>query len=330
MTILRIGMLLSFLLSLMVGVLAEECVIPENGMAITESTTFCQGEYTLPDGIIIADDNVAIDCSNAVLRGDFSGTAFTAVGRTGISVKNCIIQDYENGFYFDNVADYRVQDNDLDVITNRFVNLSTKNEQEQKNITIQPIVEEQQKQEEKGDNQEQMNEQLRKDREVIGNTITHEELGEARVSEKDVMNIAVQKIYEPLEQGMRVQTNIPPLEGVYTVYELIPKSLAQHADDTVFSESGFFTFNDDPAKVKVEVNLGEGFSFSYTTPGQEGGSTTLITTENKEDIIKKLSNEKHQAKLQRIFFVVAILFFLITYQLERMAEKRGYRSKRNK
>ncbi|MBI1970254.1 hypothetical protein HYS47_00755 [Candidatus Woesearchaeota archaeon] len=330
MNILRISILLAFLLSLISGVLAEECITPENGMAITKSATFCKGEYALPNGIRIIADNVALDCDNAVLRGDFSGTAFTAIGRTGVSIKNCIIQDYENGFYFDNVVDYHVQDNELGVIANRFVNLSRGAEPEEKNTTIQLIVEEQQEQEEKQDNQEQVPEPRRKDREVIGNTITNEGLAEARVAEKDVVNVAVQKIYEPLEQGMRVQANISPHEGVYTIYELIPKSMAQHAGDAVFPDPGFFTFNDDPAKVKVDVNLGEGFSFSYTTPGQEGVSTTLITTESKEDIIKKLSNEKHQAKLQRIFFAIVILFFLITYQLERMAEKRGYRSKRNR
>lgn len=43
------------------------CTVPTNGMIITQSTTFCPGTYTLPDGIRLHGNNILLDCNGATL-----------------------------------------------------------------------------------------------------------------------------------------------------------------------------------------------------------------------------------------------------------------------
>ena len=91
---------------------SASCVVPTNGMVITEDTTFCEGEYFLPgiddidySAIIIGDDNVVLDCNGATIDG---GEAVDGIFRIGIEVlgysnvviKNCIIKEYSIGIDF--------------------------------------------------------------------------------------------------------------------------------------------------------------------------------------------------------------------------------------
>lgn len=70
------------------------CVIPTDGMEITEDTTFCKGEYELPNGISIGADNIVLDCNGAVLNGNGSGRGISLFSKNDVTIKNCNIQNY--------------------------------------------------------------------------------------------------------------------------------------------------------------------------------------------------------------------------------------------
>lgn len=75
-----------------------QCVEPTNSMNIESSAVFCLGIYLLPDGIKVSEDSVILDCNNAIIKGSFAGSGIT-VKASNATVKNCIIQDYEDAIY---------------------------------------------------------------------------------------------------------------------------------------------------------------------------------------------------------------------------------------
>lgn len=99
-----LGFILLILLSSVVGfVSAEDCVVPTDGMIITEDTTFCPGEYYLPNGISIGANDVSLDCNGAKLIGNgtisFFNNGVTSYPYNSVSNKilNCSIQNYTHG-----------------------------------------------------------------------------------------------------------------------------------------------------------------------------------------------------------------------------------------
>ncbi len=83
---------------------ASACVVPTNGMVITEDTTFCKGEYFLPgidiSAIIIGADNVVLDCNGASLIGSQDGRfGIYSYGHDHLTIKNCHIEDYRMGIF---------------------------------------------------------------------------------------------------------------------------------------------------------------------------------------------------------------------------------------
>ena len=89
------------------GVVSASCVIPYSGMVINESTTFCQGEYFLDNGVIVSpiSDNIILDCNNSMLIGnstvyyDNSGFLVNSFVDYNVTIKNCIAENYTNGFF---------------------------------------------------------------------------------------------------------------------------------------------------------------------------------------------------------------------------------------
>ena len=77
---------------------ASACVEPTDGMIITENTTFCEGEYNLPTGVIIDNNNLVLDCNGASLIGSqtYSFGIFS-YDRDNFVIKNCVIENYYTG-----------------------------------------------------------------------------------------------------------------------------------------------------------------------------------------------------------------------------------------
>src|SRR3989344_5605893 len=83
-----------------------DCVVPYDGMVITEDTTFCEGEYYLPNGISIGADNVVLDCNGAKLIGIKEAyypfpihLAINNVLKNNITIMNCNITNYDAGLF---------------------------------------------------------------------------------------------------------------------------------------------------------------------------------------------------------------------------------------
>ena len=77
-----------------------DCIVPTDGMVITQDTTFCPGTYNLPNGIRIGADNIKLDCDGAVLVGNGSNYGIYLNGRRGVVIENCRVRNYSYaGFY---------------------------------------------------------------------------------------------------------------------------------------------------------------------------------------------------------------------------------------
>jgi hypothetical protein len=73
------------------------CVIPEEGMIISEDVVFCPGIYNFNDGFIMFNLNgVTVDCDGAVIRG--GSVAFWLDNVQGSTIKNCVLENFDEGF----------------------------------------------------------------------------------------------------------------------------------------------------------------------------------------------------------------------------------------
>ncbi len=89
------------------------CIVPYDGMVITQDTVFCEGDYYLPNGIIINASNVVLDCDGANLTGEYSGYSkgISVDHIENVTIENCKINDYYYGIYFNYADDSRAINN---------------------------------------------------------------------------------------------------------------------------------------------------------------------------------------------------------------------------
>jgi len=87
-----------------------QCVEPYNDLEINENTILCPGTYqlneTLWDGIVkIRADNIVVQCNNTRLIGTFipdrtgAGWAFYILGYNNVTIRDCIIENYDIGIF---------------------------------------------------------------------------------------------------------------------------------------------------------------------------------------------------------------------------------------
>ncbi|MFH2027555.1 MAG: NosD domain-containing protein, partial [Nanoarchaeota archaeon] len=70
------------------------CTVPYDNMTITNNTLFCQGSYFLPNGIIIQNDSVVIDCNHSLLYGNNSKRGIQTEDYGHITVANCELSNF--------------------------------------------------------------------------------------------------------------------------------------------------------------------------------------------------------------------------------------------
>jgi len=89
-----------------VVVYIEECppgtIVPYDDLEIVENTTLCPGTYYLTDenidgAIVFGSDDVELDCNGAHIIGDWNGCGIYLLGRDGVVVKDCIVENYDKG-----------------------------------------------------------------------------------------------------------------------------------------------------------------------------------------------------------------------------------------
>ncbi len=86
---------------------------PYDNMHITESTTLATGTYPISDpggdGVLIIErDGVTLDCNGAKLQGNGTGTGIVSNGKSNVTIKNCLIENYGVGIKFDNNSKIKI------------------------------------------------------------------------------------------------------------------------------------------------------------------------------------------------------------------------------
>jgi parallel beta-helix repeat protein len=96
------------------------CVIPTDGMIINESTTFCPGNYNLPNGISIGTNDITLDCNYSVLIGgtDWHNAEIYVNNIFNTTIKNCIISNASNGISLNNTHNSLLENNKVYALNN--------------------------------------------------------------------------------------------------------------------------------------------------------------------------------------------------------------------
>ena len=94
--------LLPFLILLLSFQIVFACVTLTDVTFIKEDTILCEDTYYINDttndgAVIINASNVILDCNNSILIGDGSGYGIYISGEENNTIKNCNVQNYENG-----------------------------------------------------------------------------------------------------------------------------------------------------------------------------------------------------------------------------------------
>ncbi len=90
--------------------MADNRIVPTNGMVITENTQFVPGVYHLPDGLIVAADNIMLEGQDVLLVSrEHSGVGIHVEGRQGITIRELSLSGYYHGIRLDHCRDVTVE-----------------------------------------------------------------------------------------------------------------------------------------------------------------------------------------------------------------------------
>lgn len=101
-----------FLLLLAVPV-ALACVVPQDGMVVSDSVSFCSDVYYFDKGISVLGDNIKIFCDGAVFKSWKGGKGISIEHSKNITVKGCRFLSYDIGMYVRNSSRIFLEDNHL-------------------------------------------------------------------------------------------------------------------------------------------------------------------------------------------------------------------------
>jgi parallel beta-helix repeat protein len=96
--------------------------IPTDGCNITQNTVFSPGTYNLPNGIRLNTTfigAITLDCNGATLVGNYGNTFFRVwegypnLKDFNLTIKNCIIKNYQNGITFTNGLNFNITNNTI-------------------------------------------------------------------------------------------------------------------------------------------------------------------------------------------------------------------------
>lgn len=92
----KLLLVFSVLIVLVGSVSALDCVVPTNGMVITEDTTFCKGIYFFNNSINVANDGLILDCNNSriISNTPWSGVGIRSDSYNNVTIKNCQVQGW--------------------------------------------------------------------------------------------------------------------------------------------------------------------------------------------------------------------------------------------
>jgi VWFA-related protein len=98
-----------------------DCLAPKDNLIMNSNTKFCAESYTIPLGISIGANSITLDCNGAILQGNGADDGITLLNYDYVTVKNCSLQNYENGIYltgtvtYSNITSNMLSNNKLDI-----------------------------------------------------------------------------------------------------------------------------------------------------------------------------------------------------------------------
>lgn len=94
------------------NLLAIFLVLLSAPMRITKDTTLPpNGQYR--QAVIIAADNITLDCKGSTFTGDGTGVGILIEGRTGVRVRNCKVHGFDVGMYVVSGKNFAFENNDV-------------------------------------------------------------------------------------------------------------------------------------------------------------------------------------------------------------------------
>lgn len=112
--------------------LGDVCDPITSDMTIFTSTVLNKSVYQLPYGLVIANDDIVLDCNGATLQGNSLDAGRNGIyigSRENVTVKNCFIAHYNKGIYLDESShSYFLNNNVTDSSYGFFLDGSSNNE----------------------------------------------------------------------------------------------------------------------------------------------------------------------------------------------------------
>ena len=98
------------MLVLMASLAGASCVVPEDDIKINASVLLCSGEYAV-NRIGLFGSNIEFACNNTILRGDSQGYALGITNGKNITIKGCHIRSYEVAIVVQDTRNARIEGN---------------------------------------------------------------------------------------------------------------------------------------------------------------------------------------------------------------------------
>lgn len=104
---------MKWLLVVMMAPAVAACLVPQDGMIITQSEVVCADVFYIDKGLLIAGENISIVCDGSVLKSWSGGTGIIIENSVNVSVKGCRLVNYDAGFKVLNSSLINLDDNHL-------------------------------------------------------------------------------------------------------------------------------------------------------------------------------------------------------------------------
>lgn len=318
--------LLMFLL--IIGIASAQCIEPTDGMLISASSvTFCEGDYFLPNGIVIGKSGIELNCNGARLEGVLKGKGIDVKDFDELRIGNCVVDGYEYGLYFEG------SDN------NFVTNIEVKNSRfgvylHDSNVTLTEMTYTNVEDEvyDSFDKAEDVYIEVTEDMKPKDTVVEKEEIvvkdkssGEEfdNVVDMDIVDeLGLRSGYERAkekvivgrkkvvgENSVEYEIRVTPKEDVHDlkVYEIIPKELVSHSY-LIESSHDFEVVKEDPVIVfrLGDVKEGEEKAIMYEISKPELTAVNPFSVASIERFVNPTDS-----KIIRIMFGLALILFLV-------------------
>lgn len=331
-----------FLVLISIPLVSAICTEPFGGMEIRESLAFCPGVYDIENGINAADDNIAIDCNNSVLRGTGLGYGILIKNKNNIEIRNCNISGYEIGIYLENASKNVIENNYLE--NNKFgiALFNSFDNQIENNIflgNIQNIIASTSEttpefitEAEKLDSTQKVLEQvIRIKKPFLGE---NEVLSEVELIFNKYFNLTQENLeirrtlqYNESDKATTIRIQLIPKKVLMnlSVYESIPKCVSGYINQILFETGGYEVINNDPLILWSFARLDSSRELSYKVfRNIDEECRQLLSVFGIATGFEDFKAEEEKAKKQVNYFYIflfAVIIMILLYFIFRKVNK---------